>query len=76
MFSTVLSHLDSSVFCRYVFPCRQWIPLSADKSDALHLECKSSEKSRMASIRGKGIVCEIVFSTCVCVDGLLAVDAR
>lgn len=43
----------SLLFCgRYVFPCRQWIPLSPDKNDAVRLECKSSEKPRMATIRG------------------------
>lgn len=44
---------DLALFCgRYVFPCRQWVPLSADKNDAVRLECKSSEKPRMAAIRG------------------------
>ena len=43
----------SFFFCdRYVFPCRQWIPLSPDKNDAVRLECKSSEKPRMATMRG------------------------
>lgn len=36
---------------KYVFPCRQWIPLSSDKGDAVRLECKSSEKPRTAVIR-------------------------
>lgn len=36
---------------KYVFPCRQWIPLSDDKNDAVRLECKSSEKPKSATIR-------------------------
>lgn len=36
---------------KYVFPCRQWIPLSSDKSDAVRLECKSCEKPRKSTIR-------------------------
>ncbi len=37
---------------RFVFPCRQWIPLTSNKGDGVRLECKSSERSRLAVIRG------------------------
>ena len=39
-------------FFRFVFPCRQWIPLTSNKGDGVKLECKTSEKSRLATIRG------------------------
>jgi hypothetical protein len=41
---------------RFVFPCRQWIPLTSNKGDGVRLECKSSERSRLAVIRGMCLV--------------------